>query len=82
MFQIKKSYISDSKTFEFSQFISYQTTRFPKLNPFQVLDLLNMKAIQVLQKTVHEKNMTEVRREIQTKIKAYMRRNKETETKK
>jgi len=40
-----------------------------------------MKAIQVLQKTVHEKNMTEVRREIQTKIKAYMRRNKETETK-
>ena len=33
-----------------------------------------MKAIQVLQKTVHEKNMTEVRREIQTKIKAYMRK--------
>jgi len=46
--------------FEFSPFISYQTTRFPKRNPFRVSDLLNMKAIQVLQKTVHEKNMTDV----------------------
>ena len=34
----KKSYISGSKTF--SPFISYQTTRFPKLNPFQVFGFI------------------------------------------